>query len=253
MISSTAIFACSDIEATLAYYKEILGFGSTWAYGEPPTFGSASAGGATIMFNLNPDLAQKVKGHQHWVKVDEPDELYRRHKKAGAKVVSEIEDKPWGFREYVVEDLNGYFLRFAGPISSSAPASKPFPAEVKLTRRKPTSGEYADVCGKAFGGRQDGTADLLAGTWGGVVALAPSGGTIACLRIMNDAPGWFSIWDVAVVPEWQSQRIGTAIMREAIAMIREVSPRAIVYLFTFKHSFYERLGFGLESASFLRL
>jgi catechol 2,3-dioxygenase-like lactoylglutathione lyase family enzyme len=53
MISSTAIFASSDIEATLAYYKDVLGFESTWTWGDPPVFGSASMGGVTITFTCS--------------------------------------------------------------------------------------------------------------------------------------------------------------------------------------------------------
>ena len=83
--------------------------------------------GTMIMFNHQPELAQSVKGHQHWIKIDDADSHYADHLKRGAKVVSPIEDRPWGVREYVVEDPNGYHLRFAGPLSSTAPKSSAFP------------------------------------------------------------------------------------------------------------------------------
>ena len=252
MLSSTAIFASSDIEATLAYYKDVLGFESTWTWDDPPTFGSASMGGVTIMFNLQPELAAKVKGHQHWVKVDEVDELYRLHRANGAMVVQDIEDKPWGAREYVVEDPNGYHLRFAGSPASDAPKSEPFPEGVTIERRKPTPEEYAGVAGGVFGYKEP-VPGLLESTWNGLVARSPDGVTIAVLRIMRDAPGWFSIWDVAVVPDWQAHRIGSTMMREALEMIREASPGAIVHLFTYQHGFYERLGFMKEVVSMRRL
>ena len=252
MISSTAILASSDIEATLAYYKDVLGFESTWTWGDPPTFGSASMGGVTIMFNLQPELAAHVRGHQHWIKVDDVDALYRLHNGRRAKVVSDIEDKPWGAREYVVEDLNGYHLRFAGSPASDAPKSKPFPEGVTIERRKPTSDESGRVAGQAFGHKEQ-VPGLLEGTWNGLVARSPDGETIGVLRIVWDAPGWFSIWDVAVVPDWQARRIGSTMMREALEMIREASPGAIVHLFTYKHGFYERLGFTKETVSLRRL
>jgi len=252
VISSTAIFASSDIQATLAYYKDVLGFESTWTWGDPPTFGSASRGGVTIMFNLQPDLAARIKGHQHWVKVDDVDELHRLHRSNGATVVQEIEDKPWGVREYVVEDLNGYHLRFAGAPSSEVAKSKPFPEGIMIERRKPTPDEYACVAGAAFGYKKA-EPGLLDRTWNGVVALSFEGKAIGVLRIMWDAPGWFSIWDVAVVPDWQAHRIGSTMMKEALEMIREASPGAIVHLFTYKHGFYERLGFGMETVSVRRL
>jgi ribosomal protein S18 acetylase RimI-like enzyme len=252
VISSTAILATSDIAATLAHYKEILGFESSWTWGEPPTFGSATMGGVTIMFNLQPELAAKVQGHQHWIKVDDADEVYRLHRARGAKLVQNIDDKPWGFREYVVEDLNGYHLRFAGPVSTDPPKSQPFPEGVAIELRKPTDEEYANVAGVVFK-RKEVVPGLLERTWGGVVAMSPSGEAIGLTRIMYDAPGWFSIWDLAVLPSWQARRIGSKIMEAAIATINEESPGAIVHLFTFQHGFYERLGFGLETVSMRRL
>lgn len=252
VISSTAIFACSDIEATLAYYKDVLGFESSWTWGDPPTFGSASLGGVTLMFNRDPELAAKVRGHQHWIKVDDVDELYRIHRGRDARVVTDIDDKPWGVREYVVEDPSGYHLRFAGSPASDAPRSKPFPVGVTVERRKPSSDEYAKVAARSFGYDAP-TPGLLENTWNGVVASSPDGVAIGTLRIMWDAPGWFSIWDVAVVPDWQSLRIGSKMMTEALETIREASPGAIVHLFTHKHGFYERLGFNKETVSVLRL
>ncbi len=44
MLRSTAIFASAGILATLDDYKGVLGFGSSWTWGEPPTFDSASMG-----------------------------------------------------------------------------------------------------------------------------------------------------------------------------------------------------------------
>ena len=252
MINSTAIFAASDIVSTINYYKEVLGFESSWTWGDPPSFGSASLGGVTLMFNLNPDLASKIQGHQHWIRVDDTDELYARHLESGAKIVSEIEDKHWGQREYVVEDINGYFLRFAGPLATAVKPSEPFPDDVQLELRVPTIKEYVKVAGGAFGYREA-DARLLETTWCGVVALSPSGEAIGVLRVMRDAPGWFSIWDVAVLPDWQAHRIGSNMMRTALGKIRAEHPGAIVHLFAYKHGFYERLGFGKDTVTMIRL
>jgi GNAT superfamily N-acetyltransferase/uncharacterized glyoxalase superfamily protein PhnB len=252
VISSTATLAASDIEATLAYYKDILGFDSTWTWGDPPVFGSATKGGVTIAFNLQPELAAKIRGHQHGISVKGIDEMYLLHKSKGANIVSEIEDQPWGQREYIVEDLNGYHLRFSGQPAIEAPKSSPFPKAVIVERRRPTRLEFAEVAGTAFG-YKDPSLGLLESTWSGIVARFPDGETIGVLRVMWDAPGWFSIWDVAVLPNWQAHGIGSTMMNEALDMIREVSPQAIVYLFTHKHGFYERLGFTEDSVSIRRL
>lgn len=253
MISSTPIFAASDIVQTLAYYKEVLGFDSQWTWGEPASFGGASMGGVSIMFSLQPELAARIHGHQHWIKVDDADTLHARHRASGARIVEEIGDRPWGSREYVVEDLNGYHLRFAGPPSSDAGSSDPFPEGVTLERRKPTRAEFVRVTGAAFGDGNDQfereRANALERCCAGVVATSPDGEAIGVLRIVHDAPGWFSIWDVAVVPAWQARHIGARMMEEAIGTVHDVSPGAFVFLFTFKHGFYERLGFTRETVS----
>ncbi|MFO0769046.1 MAG: hypothetical protein U0231_20195 [Nitrospiraceae bacterium] len=111
-----------------AYYKEVLGFESSWTRGEPPSFGSVSVEGDDHV-QLQPELCQADQQAPALIKVDEVDDLYRLHTDRSAKIVSEIEDKPWGVgvRRRGLERLH---LRFAGPPSSSQAASRPFPEGV---------------------------------------------------------------------------------------------------------------------------
>jgi uncharacterized glyoxalase superfamily protein PhnB len=49
-----------------------------------------------------------------WLNLDskeEVDKLYRRWQQAGAEILSEPEDKPWGLREFTVADLDRNQLR----------------------------------------------------------------------------------------------------------------------------------------------
>lgn len=248
---STAILASADIEQSVRFYKEVLGFDNSWTYGDPPTFGSASWGAVSVMFCHQSDLATKVAGHQHWFNADDVDELYALHLERGAKIVSEIEDKPWGMREYTVIDPSGYHLRFAGPSVPRVGPSREFPEGVTIVPRLPTLPEYEAISGEAF--YRDGvTPEVLTQSWAGVVALSPEGEAIGMARIMWDAPGWYSVWDVAVKPEWQGRKIGQRIMEAAVRLVSEASPGAWVYLFTYRHGFYERVGFGKQTVSMRR-
>lgn len=252
LTASTPILASADILATLNFYKEVLGFESSWTWGVPPVFGAVTWGTVTLMFNLQPELAGKIAGHQLAINADPVDELYALHLERGAKIVAPLEDKPWGVREYVVEDLHGYQLRISGAVLGEAKPSAPFPEGVSLERRLPSADEYATVAGAAFEWGET-PVGVIERTWHGVVACSPEGETIGVVRIMYDAPGWFSIWDVAVLPEWRGRRIGQRLMQEALALIHNESPGAWVYLFTYKHGFYERLGFGKQSVSMRRV
>lgn len=249
MISkSTAIFASADIAKTLQFYKDVLGFETTWTWGDPPTFGTASIGGVTVMFGLDPDLAGKVQGHSHFFEVDDADAWYSRHLENGAKIVSDIEDKPWGLREYEVEDPSGYRLRFAGPLSFTPGRAEPMPEGIRFERRLPAQDESTWLYREAFDDKKaDGS--FVAMSWNGVVAVLEDGTACGMVRIVNEARGWYSIWDVAVVPELQGRGIGRRMVDEALEMIREASPGAWVYLFTYKPKFYEKLGFGQETVT----
>jgi len=204
------------------------------------------------MFCHQPDLAGQVEGHQHWLNVEDLDALYATHLARGATIVSPLEDKPWGKREYTVRDLNGYHLRFAGEPTYQSKGDGVFPEGVRIVRRMPMAEEFRTIAGAEF--YASGVpAGILERTHQGFVATAPDGEVIGTTRVMCDAPGWYSIWDVAVRPDWQGRRIGTALVQDAIDFVREESPGAWLYLFTTKHGFYERLGFGTESVTLMRV
>ena len=47
------------------------------------------------------------------VLVDDVDEHFERAREAGAKIVAEPEDKPWGLRQYRAEDPGGHRWEFS--------------------------------------------------------------------------------------------------------------------------------------------
>jgi ribosomal protein S18 acetylase RimI-like enzyme len=239
---SSPIFVAADVSETIRFYTEVLGFPTSWKWGDPPTVGAATWGGVSIMFSFRPEFVGRVEGLEQWIDVEDVNGLHALHLERGAMIVSPIEDKPWGKREYTVRDINGYHLRFAGDPSYTPRGTGVFPEDVEIVRRMPTLEEFQRVAGKAF--YNDGMpTGILERTWRAVVATGERGEVIGTTRIVFDAPGWFSIWDVAVLPDWQGRRIGTAMMEAALEIVHEESPGAFVYLFTFKHGFYERLGF----------
>lgn len=247
MVSSSApILVAADVLATITFYSEVLGFDRSWTWGEPPTIGAVNWGAVSIMFSQMDSLVGKIEGHQLWFNVEDVDTLCGRHQQKGAEIVSPIEDKPWGVREYTVRDPNGYHLRFAGHANYVPKGTGVFPEGVVIRKHLPTQEDHDHVVSKVFG-QAPGSSAKLDKTWGGVSAVAPTGETIGTARIMLDSPGWFSIWDVAVLPEWQGKRIGTAMIEAAVELVREASPGAFIFLFTFKDGFYERIGFGKQS------
>ena len=111
------VLATMDVMKTATYYRDTLGFsidetfsGTDWAmlWGDQ----------CQLFLSLNPTVAKTARGQQISICVPGVDAFYEKHKANGANIISDIEDKPWGLREYTVEDPNGYHLRFGAHIES---------------------------------------------------------------------------------------------------------------------------------------
>ena len=245
---SEAIFAVSDVRETVRFFREVLGFTSEWLWEDPPTFGGAKWGKVSVMFCLQPEMKGKVEGHQHHFRADDIQSVYDRHVSAGAQIVSDIGNKPWGLREYTVRDINGYHLRFGGPAEYERPATatETMPPYIQILNRTTTLEEYIALT-EAVGWNKD-TATMpraLELSLFCIVAVdSRNGQTVGMARVCGDGR-YYTIWDVMVLPAYQGQKIGSAMMETAMAELRKMGPKgALVALFTGKPPFYERFGFS---------
>lgn len=255
---SQAIFAVKDVKETIGFYEKVLGFSNPWFWGDPVTFGGIHFGPIHVMFNQMPEIAARVEGHQHHFFADDIDALYALHQKNGAPILSPIENKPWNLREYTVRDPNGYHLRFAGPIQFEKPAGalSELPEHIRVEDRLPTWSEFR-VLHEAvkWGTLPETSSGILESSFRGVVAIdTRDGRAVGTSRAMRDARGWFSIWDVIVDPAYQNQRVGSSMIERLLDLLRkDASPGANVFLFTFSHGFYAKMGFREETCSMIRL
>lgn len=243
---SEAIFAVADVIATIRFYRDVLGFESEWIWGEPATFGGVRWAGIHVMFCLQPDLAGKVEGHQHGFFLDDIDALHELHRSRGAPIIQPIDNKPWGVREYVVRDPNGYHLRFGGPHKHEGrTCDVALPAFVRIVERMPSAQEISLCVGAPrTDGEDERTETALRNSLYGVVAIdSRNDQVIGCLRIVGDGGKVFYIQDVYVASAFQHQRIGSALMEAAMTWLRKTAPGASVGLFTGRPGFYERFGF----------
>ena len=114
LLGAVPILAVRDLGETLRFYEEVLGFTGAWRWEDGDEYGGIGRGNVWLMFDRQPEV--KVEGHLVWISAVGVDALYREHRAAGASIVLELADQPWGFREYRVRDNNGYHLRIAEPL-----------------------------------------------------------------------------------------------------------------------------------------
>jgi uncharacterized glyoxalase superfamily protein PhnB len=92
-----------DVERAQQYYRDILGFEIGWLY-PGKEIGAVSRGDVVIFFRrTKAPFAPAV----HWVFADDVDASYSELKASGANIVEPLEEKPWGLRQFTVDDLDG--------------------------------------------------------------------------------------------------------------------------------------------------
>ena len=109
-----------DIFQSAEFYRDKLGFDFNRIWGEPPQFVIVHRDGVYIMVksigsqgNVRPN--HHVYSDACWdayIWVKDADALYEELRSRGVKITREIENEPYGCRDFDVEDNSGYILCF---------------------------------------------------------------------------------------------------------------------------------------------
>ena len=93
----------ADLEKAQRYYRDVLGFEIGWL--DPgKEIGSVSRANVAIFFRRRPEPFEPAV---HWVFAEDIDATYEEFRLSGSKIVEPLEKKPWGLRQFTVEDLDG--------------------------------------------------------------------------------------------------------------------------------------------------
>ena len=118
----------NDLSETIAFYRDVLGFEVLGTMGEDPavpTWCSLGRDEVKLMFTWSPphdhgdgDLHahEPALGGMLYITVDDADALYAEVTSRGAKAHGEPVDQPYGNRDFIVEDPNGFQLCFGSSI-----------------------------------------------------------------------------------------------------------------------------------------
>jgi uncharacterized glyoxalase superfamily protein PhnB len=120
------LFIVRDVPATLAYYRDKLGFEVTFQGPEPDDifFGMVQRGSAMFMFkdvdidpvpNYTRDIGHGIATWDAYVFVPDPDALYDEFVSRGVDFKMPLCDNSDNLRGFEVRDLNGYILYFGRP------------------------------------------------------------------------------------------------------------------------------------------
>lgn len=242
------ILPVRDVRRSVAYYRDALGFERAWMYLDPPVHGGIALGRFQLQFTLCADH-DAAGGAMLMIRVDDVAGFERQHRAAGAEIVAALEDKPWGLAEYVVRDPDGHRLRFAGSPTYQPPAgaTRTLPDHYRVEVRTPSPEDFGRLHDAVGWCRPEDPALLTTALERSAFCVCATdvrtGETVGMLRVVGDGKQ-FTIWDVMVRPADQGRRVGSEMLRLAIAHLRTLAPAGtFVGLFSGKPRFYELHGF----------
>jgi uncharacterized glyoxalase superfamily protein PhnB len=92
-----------DVERAQEHYRDSLGFKIEWLY-PGKEIGAVSRGDVAIFFRRR---SESFEPAVHWVFAEDIEATYEELESFGANIVAPLEEKPWGLRQFTVEDLDG--------------------------------------------------------------------------------------------------------------------------------------------------
>ena len=91
-----------DVERAQQHYRDAPGFEVNWLYPDK-SIGAVSRNAFAIFFRKRtPPFEPTV----HWMFAPDLDATYHELRSLGANIVEPLERKPWGLRQFTVEDLD---------------------------------------------------------------------------------------------------------------------------------------------------
>jgi catechol 2,3-dioxygenase-like lactoylglutathione lyase family enzyme len=117
------VLGVPDVDRTVAYYRDVLGFHVDFVHGDPPIHARVCAdpsySSPTVHIRFEPlERGCSVCASVYlWLHVGKDlDRLFRVYRDRGVTVVREPGNRPWGARQFIIEDCNRYLISFsAGP------------------------------------------------------------------------------------------------------------------------------------------
>lgn len=114
-------FFTTNIPATLAYYKDKLGFKCLGTWQDPPVYAIVARDGQPIHFRCaEPPTANLNKYRDElldaYLFIEDADALHAEYASRRVEFTREIANMPWHSREFVVKDCDGRLLAFGANV-----------------------------------------------------------------------------------------------------------------------------------------
>ena len=245
------VMAVRDVEETIQYWQKVLGFPNKWAWGDPPDHGGVSWQKVFVQFHKDEERAASSKGNIIWIRVQRIGLLYEIHQKKNADIIEPLQAASYGFSRYIIRDINGYMIHFAGPYEERETSDAELPGNIQIVARMPTEDEARELSSSigwpaSSNPGNDNPAPLPV-VFAVVAENTSNKAIVGSALLLGDQRSFYYVKDVMVHPDWQGKRIGTALMKKINNWIdRNAANHSLVGLFAKEtlEPFYQQFGFA---------
>jgi uncharacterized glyoxalase superfamily protein PhnB len=120
LVGSATIFTVRDIAASIAHYRDMLGFDVTFQYGEPIYYACLCRDEVSLHLRAAREPSWIAGNSAICVFVEDVDALHAELAARGANIVKPPQDYAYGMRDFDVTDLDGNHLTFGMGSKSAA-------------------------------------------------------------------------------------------------------------------------------------
>ena len=117
------VLGVPDVAEAVAWYRDALGFHVDFVHGDPPAHARVCAdpsyAAPTVHVRFEPlaPAAEPNPSVYLWIHVGAGlDGLFETYRERGVRILQAPIDRPWGLRQFVIEDCNGYRISFSAEL-----------------------------------------------------------------------------------------------------------------------------------------
>jgi catechol 2,3-dioxygenase-like lactoylglutathione lyase family enzyme len=115
---AATLFVVQDVLRSVEHYRDVLGFRVEFTYGEPTFYAGVDRDNVAIHLQAASETKRQPGHGAINVFVTGVDALYEELRSRGARRLEEPADRPYGMRDFDVNDLDGNQLCFGESTSS---------------------------------------------------------------------------------------------------------------------------------------
>ncbi len=124
--AAVPVISSADVPQTVSFLEKTLGFELQWIWGEPPVYAGLKAGRALLYVTHDPDMATAIRERNLrpdiFLWITGIANVYEQHRTNGVEIVEQLSQRPWGIRQYVIREPNGYHIKIAELTEGARPA-----------------------------------------------------------------------------------------------------------------------------------